>query len=330
VLFLKQGGQGRGLVAIGYAATPCFVGDDWRNKGSRASRQYYLWVRFSAFVDPRKELLLSDHEICNILRRDKLHHYSSGSFLKAQAEDLDKLWDLALSAAKERGALQSLEAIRAPKDPLAGDNTLTGQGMAKALSELSFTKSEKQLLLALYQSENHSGTPEEIAKAGDTDESEAKRGFFDAGKKIAKHLSLSPLPATETEPSLSLDHILVEEKWDENQFVWIVRSEVVYAIRKSWMEFVVPFDEPAGGYKRRSALELSESDKQRCLLAHNFRCWQCGFDARREYPGIPTGFLEVRINPTRVATPEPGLIDPERDLVPLCGRCLIQMESSEA
>jgi hypothetical protein len=330
VLFLKQGGQGRGLVAIGYAATPCFVGDDWRNKGSRASRQYYLWVRFSAFVDPRKELLLSDHEICNILRRDKLHHYSSGSFLKAQAEDLDKLWDLALSAAKERGALQSLEAIRAPKDPLAGDNTLTGQGMAKALSELSFTKSEKQLLLALYQSENHSGTREEIAKAGDTEESEAKRGFFDAGKKIAKHLSLSPLPATETEPSLSLDHILVEEKWDENQFVWIVRSEVVYAIRKSWMEFVVPFDEPAGGYKRKSALELSESDKQRCLLAHNFRCWQCGFDARREYPGIPTGFLEVRINPTRVATPEPGLIDPERDLVPLCGRCLIQMESSEA
>lgn len=277
----------------------------------------------------------TDHETCNILCQDKLHLYSSGSFLKAPAEDLDKLWDLALRAAEERGTLRSLEAIRTLKDPLAGDNTLTGQAMAKALSELSFTKSQEQLLLALYESDNHSGTPEEIAdKAGDTDESHAKRGFFDAGKKIAKHLSMSPLPATETEPSLSLDHILVEEKWDENQSVWILRPEVVYAIRKSWMEFVVPFDElvsePAGGYKRKSPLEVNTSNKQSCLQARNFRCLQCGFDARREYPGIPTGFLEVRINPTRVATAELGLINPERYLVPLCGRCLIPMESSEA
>jgi predicted HNH restriction endonuclease len=136
-------------------------------------------------------------------------------------------------------------------------------------------------------------------------------------------------PASETQ-GFSPDKVLVTEQLDNDEFVWILRPEVIYAIRKSWEEFVVPFDEPeskpSGAHTNKPPFKVSETDKQRCLQAHNFRCWRCGWDARKEYPGISTGFLEVRINPERVATVEAGSIDPERDLVPLCGRCLVELK----
>ena len=80
---------------------------------------------------------------------------------------------------------------------------------------------------------------------------------------------------------------------------------------------------PEGARKRVEVnrYERSPVNRRLCIEAHGAGCSVCGFDFGRAFGSLGAGFIHVH-HLTPVAGMGPGyLVDPEKDLVPVCPNC---------
>jgi 5-methylcytosine-specific restriction protein A len=67
--------------------------------------------------------------------------------------------------------------------------------------------------------------------------------------------------------------------------------------------------------------ERSPANRAACLAHHGSRCFACGFDFSSFYGSVGDGYAEVH-HRVPVSMMGPGyLVDPVKDLIPLCGNC---------
>ena len=86
-------------------------------------------------------------------------------------------------------------------------------------------------------------------------------------------------------------------------------------------------DEPSPGYEgavRRVSFDKYERDpklRQQCLDYYGFDCVVCGLNFETAYGEIGRGFIHVHHLVPLAAKPGPRLVDPIRDLRPVCPNC---------
>lgn len=67
--------------------------------------------------------------------------------------------------------------------------------------------------------------------------------------------------------------------------------------------------------------ERSPANRAACLAYHGTKCTGCGFDFAAVYGDIGTGFIEVHHTVPVSSMGESYIVDPVRELVPLCSNC---------
>ncbi len=67
--------------------------------------------------------------------------------------------------------------------------------------------------------------------------------------------------------------------------------------------------------------ERDPSNRRRAIAFHGLRCAACGFDFEETYGVRGAGFIEIHHNKPLAEVGAPQLIDPEKDLIPLCANC---------
>lgn len=99
-----------------------------------------------------------------------------------------------------------------------------------------------------------------------------------------------------------------------------------------WRILGVPDTDPEGQYLRglpegaktrveTNRYERSPENRRRCLEVHGASCLVCGFDFGEEFGEVGQGFIHVH-HVTPVAELGEGyVVDPTRDLVPVCPNC---------
>jgi hypothetical protein len=324
-LFLKQGGQGRGLFALGYVVTPAFASSGWR-EGSETA--FYVWLRFFAWTVPTQRLLMTKEEIAEILQRKQLNVYASGTPVTGAVGTIGQLWDLANQTAKTRGAFGVPPEASTIFDPLVGRAEIAEDRMCRAFSTLKFSKKEINSIYVLYDEDNHSGTDNELGEAaGDEPWETLNEHLRSAGKKVSEALGIYPIIDPLTNQMVDDIYGIIVEQRDANATVWKLRPQVVYAIRKEWEEFETPFEARSENFASSGLQEagISDADRKKCLEAHQYRCWNCGFDEKAKYVGIAGTWMTVIPKPSHSSRKEGETLDPTIDLVPVCGRCLKEL-----
>ncbi|HEL3742631.1 TPA: HNH endonuclease [Stenotrophomonas maltophilia] len=86
---------------------------------------------------------------------------------------------------------------------------------------------------------------------------------------------------------------------------------------------LVPSGQPEGAAQLIEAkrYERSPANRAACLAFHGTTCKCCGFDFYSVYGDIGTGFIEVHHTLPVSLMGEGYIVDPIRDLVPLCSNC---------
>lgn len=72
---------------------------------------------------------------------------------------------------------------------------------------------------------------------------------------------------------------------------------------------------------RSTAVERNPHARQACIAHHKARCFACGFDFSTRYGGLGEGYIHVHHRRAIALSSGPYLLDPVRDLVPLCPNC---------
>ena len=67
--------------------------------------------------------------------------------------------------------------------------------------------------------------------------------------------------------------------------------------------------------------ERNRRARDACIAHHGTRCVVCGFDFAAVYGGLGDGFIHVHHLKQLADLPEGYLVDPIKDLVPVCANC---------
>jgi hypothetical protein len=72
---------------------------------------------------------------------------------------------------------------------------------------------------------------------------------------------------------------------------------------------------------RSTAIERNPRARQACIDHHEAKCFACGFDFSTRYGELGEGYIHVHHRKAVALSSGPYLLDPVRDLIPLCPNC---------
>jgi 5-methylcytosine-specific restriction protein A len=91
----------------------------------------------------------------------------------------------------------------------------------------------------------------------------------------------------------------------------------------------VPYSEGAARKVTINAFERNPQARAACLAKHGYSCAVCGFDFSKKYGAIGKGFIHVHHNKPLATIRSEYVIDPIRDLVPVCPNCHAMLHTTE-
>jgi predicted HNH restriction endonuclease len=154
-----------------------------------------------------------------------------------------------------------------------------------------------------------------------------------AGKALAKALKIGPLYGGN--PEENWWSVIADGDGSGRYFLWIMRPQVVEALEALHLvdrnvgvdvrpDEDVPRSQLQEGHRIRieiSIHERSREARQKCVTRYGYRCRACGFDFPKVYGELGKGFTEVHHLVPLAELDESYVVDPIRDLRPVCSNC---------
>jgi 5-methylcytosine-specific restriction enzyme A len=194
------------------------------------------------------------------------------------------------------------------------------------------TKIQIDVLHALLVSPNHSATAGQIRTLlGLSAVIQVNAALAQVGKKIFNSLGYHPDGWKEGE--FDWWHLLASgEQNHVIGFVWTLRPEVVTALKlcglseisASLADEIVDSEALTEGSFRKilvNAYERNPVARAKCLAFHGYRCAACELDFEEKYGDVAKRFIHVHHLRPISTMGEEYIIDPVRDLRPVCPNC---------
>jgi predicted HNH restriction endonuclease len=111
------------------------------------------------------------------------------------------------------------------------------------------------------------------------------------------------------------------------------RTDVAFALHLSPVDSLIYIDDAfEEGVARRvtsNVYERNKAARQRCLDHYGLSCFVCTFNFDKVYPEISKGYIHVH-HRELISTKGVNLVDPIKDLVPVCPNCHAMLHSKKA
>jgi 5-methylcytosine-specific restriction enzyme A len=190
---------------------------------------------------------------------------------------------------------------------------------------------QKEILLAQYQSPDHTQPASELARMVGYPTIMVNRNYGDLGHKIATILNLNPNP---NDTSKHRWWAVLSEGWTDKKFQWKMHDSVVQAIEQlGWHENNIATTEEIApveiaqlweGAIKKIAVNVYERNpraRQMCIAHYGLHCQVCGFNFEEVYGELGQGFIHVHHLKPLHEVGQGYQVDPIADLVPVCANC---------